>query len=349
MADGSKRRDRKRTSKRYRVRYDRILAVLLVLVVLIVIISSCAKSISGDKNKKSTTDNTGQTSTSEETPQSSIVDNLEASGETDAILSSSSGEAASQIQYTTESHSSEDVKRGDLVLINSSHEYTFPSDDTDLVTLYGNIDTESFHVSDMVIKLDSNALNALNELMKAFHAQTNNDDITIIGGYRTLEEQNDKYYNGNSTFSGGFTDYHSGRMFDMGIFPKDGSSSGYYSATGDYAWIDENAARYGFILRFPDGKETYTGEKTRTYTYRYVGVPHAYYIKQNNLCLEEYIEKIKEYNNDKPLEVNVDGTLYSVYYVASAGAATDVPIPVNKTYTVSGNNVDGFIVTVTMN
>ena len=66
MADGSKRRDRKRTSKRYRVRYDRILAVLLVLVVLIVIISSCAKSISGDKNKKSTTDNTGQTSTSEE-------------------------------------------------------------------------------------------------------------------------------------------------------------------------------------------------------------------------------------------------------------------------------------------
>ena len=75
------------------------------------------------------------------------------------------------------------------MLINSSHEYTFPSDDTDLVTLYGNIDTESFHVSDMVIKLDSNALNALNELMKAFHAQTNNDDITIIGGYRTLEEQ----------------------------------------------------------------------------------------------------------------------------------------------------------------
>ena len=351
MPNGNRRRDRKRSAKRYKIRYDRILAVLLVLIVFIVIVTSCAKSLSaGTKNKKNSGDSTASTSGQATTAQSSIVDNLEATGETDAILGTSAEDLAPQTQFTVESHSADDVKQGDLVLINSSHEYTFPEDESNLMVLYDFIDKECYHVSDMVIRLDAVALRSLDAMMQAFHAQYNNDDITIIGGYRTLEEQNDKYYNGNSTFSGGFTDYHSGRMFDMGIFPKDGSSSGYYSATGDYAWIDDNAARYGFILRFPDGKETLTGEKTRSYTYRYVGIPHAYYIKQNNLCLEEYIETIKGYTSDKPLEVNVDGTAYSIYYVAaSAGGNTDVVVPSNKTYTVSGNNADGFIVTVTMN
>ncbi len=349
MTNGNKRRNRKRAAKRYRVRYDRIVAVALVFIVLIVIITSCAKSCSGDENKNTKTSQ-GQATSQDGTAQSSIVDNLEASGETDSILSNSSEAAPTQAQFTIEAHSAGDVNRGDLVLINAEHEYLFPSDDTELLTLYDNINKEYYGVSDMVIKLDAAALNQLNALMEAFYAETGNNDIVVIGGYRTLEEQNDKYYSGKSTFMGGYSDYHSGRMFDMGIFPKDGSSSGYYSATGDYSWIDENAAQYGFILRFPEDKEAYTGEKTRTYTYRYVGVPHAVYMEQNGLCLEEYIEKIKEHNNNDPLEVSVNGTMYQMYYVLAAeGGTTDVPVPSNKTYTVSGNNVDGYIVTVTMN
>lgn len=347
MSNGNKRRDRKRQQKRYRVRYDRLLAVILVLIVLIVIITSCAKSCSGSSD----TSSVGQTQATASDPQqqSSIVDNLEASDETNTILGKSTSGASEEdtLQFVTETHIKDDVYRGDLVLINSTHEYKFPSDDTELVTLYDNMNSDCYSVSDLVTKLDSNALKQLNALMEDFTAETQNTDITIIGGYRTLEEQNDKYYSGNTSFMGGCSDYHSGRTFDMGIFPKDGSSSGYYSSTGIYSWIDENAAEYGFIVRFPENKDSVTGEKARTYTYRYVGIPHAVYMKQNDLCLEEYIAMLKEHTNTKPIEVSAGTHMYKVYYVpAESGGDTEVQVPANKTYTVSGDNDGGFIVTV---
>ena len=73
-------------------------------------------------------------------------------------------------------------------------------------------------------------------------------------------------------------------------------------------------------------------------------------MKQNNLCLEEYIDTLKAHTKEKPIEVTADKKLYQIYYVpASSTGDTEVPVPSNKTHTVSGNNVDGFIVTVSMN
>ena len=70
-------------------------------------------------------------------------------------------------------------------------------------------------------------------------------------------------------------------------------------------------------------------------------------MKENNLCLEEYIEAIKSYNHTNTLKVMVGTEQYEAYYVAAnVNNVTEVPVPSNKTYTVSGNNVDGFIVTV---
>lgn len=351
MTNGDKRRNRERdkVSKRYKVRYDRLVAVILVFVVLIVVLSSCCKSCSkkGD-NKNSATKNT--TTSIDNTQQSSIVDNLESSNETSSLITGTpDGQKPSESQYTTEVHSAADVNTGNLVLVNGEHEYKFTEGDADLVVLFDNHDDAHYHVSDLVTKLYSEPLDQLNALMDAFYAAENNSDIYVIDGFRTLEEQNDKYNNGNSQFQGGYSDYHTGRSFDMAIFPKD-SSSGYYSPTGVYSWVDEHAAEYGFVVRFPEGKESYTGERARDYTYRYVGAPHAMYMKQNNLCLEEYITKIKEHTNDKPVEVTVGNKLYQIYYAPmNASGDTEVPVPSNKTYWVSGNNVDGFIVTVCMN
>ena len=351
MTNGDKRRNRERdrVSKRYKVRYDRLVAVILVFVVLIVVLSSCCKSCSNKgNNKNSATKNT--TASVDNTQQSSIVDNLESSNETSSLITGTpDGQKPSESKYTTEVHSAADVNRGNLILVNAEHEYKFPEEDTELVVLYDNIDGVSFHVSDMVTKLDIETLEQLKSLMDAFYEAEQNSDIYVIGGYRTLDEQNDKYNSNNSGFRGGYSDYHTGRSFDMAIFPKD-SSSGYYSATGVYSWVDEHAAEYGFIVRFPEGKESYTGERTRDYTYRYVGAPHAMYMKQNNLCLEEYINKLKEHTNEKPIEVTVGNKLYQIYYApANAAGDTEVPVPENKTHWVSGNNADGFIVTVCMN
>ena len=352
MTNGDKRRNRKRdrVSKRYKVRYDRLVAVILVLVVLIVVLSSCVKSCSSKgKNKNSATQ--AQTTNVDNTQQSSIVDNLESSDETRSIITGSTdGQKPSESQYTTEVHKAADINTGNLLLVNSDHEYKFAEGDVEETVLYGNIEDSVFHTRDMVTSLHKETLDQLKALMQAFYNENKNSDIYVIGGYRTMDEQNDAYYSGNSQFQGGCSDYHTGRSLDLAIVPSDGSSSGYYSPTGVYSYIDEHAAEYGFVIRFPEGKENYTHERARDYTYRYVGVPHAMYMKQNSLCLEEYIDKIKEHTKDSPLEVTVDKKLYQMYYApANSTGDTEVPVPSNKTYTVSGNNIDGFIVAVSMN
>ncbi|WP_298528101.1 D-alanyl-D-alanine carboxypeptidase family protein [uncultured Ruminococcus sp.] len=352
MSNGSQRRNRRRQSaKRYRIRFDRIAAAALVFVVLIVILTSCVKSCSKDDKKSDSSDTASATATGTTAAQSSIVDNLDTSKQTDSLVITSIDDMKpTASEFVVESHSRDDVYMGNLVLVNADNEYKFKEGDTDALTLYNNRSNEYYNVCDYVVKLDKETLASLDNWMKGFYEAKKNTDLTVIGGYRTLEEQNDKYNGGYSGFRGGCSDYHTARTFDLGIFPKDGSSSGYYSPRGDYAWLDENAAEYGFIVRFPEGKEELTGEHPRTQTYRYVGKPHSVYIKQNGLCLEEYIEKIKSYTNTEPLEITVGQSFYQVYYVsASAEGNTDVPVPQNKTYTVSGNNKDGFIVTVSLN
>ena len=55
-------------------------------------------------------------------------------------------------------------------------------------------------------------------------------------------------------------------------------------------WLGEHCQDYGFILRFPDGKEDITGVMYEPWHFRYVGVDAAKYIMANHLCLEEFLE-----------------------------------------------------------
>ena len=56
-----------------------------------------------------------------------------------------------------------------------------------------------------------------------------------------------------------------------------------------YQWALEHCHEYGFILRFPEGKEQYYGTPCEPGHFRYVGVEAATYIMENDLCLEEFI------------------------------------------------------------
>ncbi|MDE6530377.1 MAG: M15 family metallopeptidase [Lachnospiraceae bacterium] len=60
-----------------------------------------------------------------------------------------------------------------------------------------------------------------------------------------------------------------------------------------YLWLAENAHEYGFILRYPQGKEEITGISYEPWHFRYVGVENAQIIYEKQICLEEFIESIK--------------------------------------------------------
>ncbi|MFJ8530348.1 D-alanyl-D-alanine carboxypeptidase family protein [Bacillus sp. NPDC094106] len=68
-----------------------------------------------------------------------------------------------------------------------------------------------------------------------------------------------------------------------------------FDTTDAFRWLDKHAANYGFILRYPKGKEKITGIKYEPWHYRYVGKEVAIYLKEKNLTLEEYCSKVNDY------------------------------------------------------
>ena len=67
------------------------------------------------------------------------------------------------------------------------------------------------------------------------------------------------------------------------------NADGIHSAGREvYRWLDQNAYRYGFILRYPSAKTGITGISNEPWHYRYVGVDAATFIYENDLTFEEY-------------------------------------------------------------
>ena len=69
-----------------------------------------------------------------------------------------------------------------------------------------------------------------------------------------------------------------------------------FENTEEFQWMKKHAHEYGFILRFPKGKERETGYEYEAWHYRYVGIKTATYIKNNNITLEKFIAKKKPLN-----------------------------------------------------
>lgn len=63
-----------------------------------------------------------------------------------------------------------------------------------------------------------------------------------------------------------------------------------FAETDAFAWLQEHAHEYGFILRFPENKTDITGYSYESWHYRYVGEKHAKKIHKKGITLEEYLE-----------------------------------------------------------
>lgn len=245
--------------------------------------------------------------------------------------------------------SREEVRRGDLILVNLSHEYLFPAVNQNLINVYdsqslGGTIGDYFQLSGSQLLLDKTAYNAMDKMMQAFYAQTSIPNAILTSAYRSYADQEGK------SVPAGFSDSHTGLSFALRVITNDGKTTG-LSSDPIYDWIFANCYKYGFTVRYPDGKETLTQVSDYNYYFRYVGYVHAYIMKVNDMCMEEYIPYLQGYAKDAPLSVTTDdGVSYEIYYVPAApdGRDTSVPVPANRPYTVSGDNISGFIVTVTM-
>ncbi len=235
-----------------------------------------------------------------------------------------------------------DAKFGPLVLVNASHEYTFPADSSHLEQIYAAWAKHATPIFKLGLSshMDRTALYAMDAMLTDFSTATGKTNVLVRYAYRTAAEQTAL---GSST-AAGFSDHHTGMGCDL-KYLADGKQYD-LSADETYGWIPTNAAKYGFVIRYPNEKAETTGVSDYESYYRYVGVAHATYMTEKDLCLEEYVEAVKDYTQKKPLKITgVDGNKYEVYYVAVKGNTT-VKVPENFVYTVSGTNEGGVIVTV---
>ncbi len=204
------------------------------------------------------------------------------------------------------------------------------------------------------ILLNRNACALLTQLMSEIDGWRH---IVPVSGWRSREEQqriwdesmeeNGPEFTRKFVAFPGHSEHQTGLAIDLGLrrehvdfirpdFPY----------TGICQAFREKAPKYGFILRYPAGKESVTGIGHEPWHFRYVGAPHAEIITKHGLCLEEYIGFLKQFSfRDNPYLYADGSRVYSISYIKADKTLSPLDLPKDHPYTVSGNNTDGFILT----
>ncbi|MGG7058631.1 M15 family metallopeptidase [Clostridium nigeriense] len=93
------------------------------------------------------------------------------------------------------------------------------------------------------------------------------------------------------TFSAkpGFSEHQTGLAFDIGGVDRSLWAEEDFKYTDEAKWLKENCTKYGFILRYPEGKEWITGYMYESWHFRYIGVENSKNFENSDLTLEEYL------------------------------------------------------------
>lgn len=156
---------------------------------------------------------------------------------------------------------------------------------------------KQFHLpSDCGDGTPQEAQNAYDSMVNAAYAA--GCPIWLVSGFRSYETQ-ESIFNKNAAKDGeeqanaysarpGQSEHQTGLAFDIGGADSEHILEQSFAGTKEFRWLMENAADYGFILRFLEGKEFATGYMYEPWHFRYVGVELAHLLADCGLSVEEY-------------------------------------------------------------
>lgn len=175
----------------------------------------------------------------------------------------------------------------------------------------------------------SEAVSALNLMMADFYAAKADDNLCITRAYTLAsKDTTDAPFTAATTFE---LEYY---------YEYPGEIRGIYGVE-KYDWIYSNAYKYGFV----NIDDSAASEESGSGLFRYVGVAHATYMKTKKIQLSTYLEQLRSTTPDTPLLTKVGKITYASYYLSADG---EILVPTEHEYTVSGNNTDGYIITVSI-
>lgn len=235
--------------------------------------------------------------------------------------------------------SPQEVFRGDLILVNAQHPLR-PQPQPELVPVGGSR-----------VLLAAQAAAALEALMEAIGGWK---EILPVSGWRSQAEQqkiwNDSLGENGLVFTQtyvarpGCSEHQTGLAIDLGLR---GDAVDFLRPDFPYAGLcqtfRQTMAAYGFIQRYPAHKQSRTGIGHEPWHFRYVGLPHARIMEERDLSLEEYIPWLRGF----PYESCRYPDKKAFLSFLKAPLRRPLPLPQGDPgrWTVSGNNVDGFILT----
>ena len=103
----------------------------------------------------------------------------------------------------------------------------------------------------------------------------------------------------------GCSEHHLGLAFDINV-----PNTSAFKGTKQCKWLHAHCWDYGFIVRYQKDKEAITGFTAEEWHIRYVGIAHAQFMRDNNMCLEEYIPYARDNPDDFAVmveEIPLDG------------------------------------------
>lgn len=193
-------------------------------------------------------------------------------------------------------------------------------------------------------------------------------EIVLVSGYRSMEEQtkifeesvreNGMEFTRKYVAKPGCSEHQTGLAVDLGKKAKDiDFICPAFPYEGVCQKFRERAADYGFIERYEKEKEGITGISAEQWHFRYVGRPHGWIIREKGFALEEYLAYIRQFDDcNNPLHFRYFGNEYEIYFqkgdekaeiseAESRNAELVLDSGMQQHITISGNNVDGFIIT----
>lgn len=227
-----------------------------------------------------------------------------------------------------------DIYDGNLILVN-------PNFKLNNNTLSSTLESFNYDFNNILINKTANKF--LQFILKEINSE---NKIVPVSGYRSLEEQeqifNDSIKENGSEFTYKYvalpnaSEHQTGLAIDLALNSKDiDFIRPSFPHSGICNEFRKVALKYGFIERYKQEKEKITSISAEEWHFRYVGYPHSEIIEMKNFCLEEYIDFIKQgnyrYKN------------YEISYIPYENETIELEL--SNQDQISGNNVDGFIVT----
>lgn len=236
------------------------------------------------------------------------------------------------------------LERGNLLLVNERHPLRQSVAPDRLTPFFGS-----------QVLLERRTALVLENLFRSLGCAAS---VIPVSGYRTLDEQKQIYASSLAEHGEEFTrkyvalpgcsEHQTGLAIDLALnrepfdfirpyFPKDGICGRFR----------EKMISYGFVERYPEGKEAVTGIAPEPWHFRYVGLPHGAIMERHGFCLEEYIDYLSLFPaHGRHLEIQIQNKNFEIFWLPVKDGKAEFSLPQSLPFQVSGTNTGGCVVTL---